>query len=373
MLKNKDFNFLNKDSNPSNKIFIQNFNQLYSELKNKELSFLGKIGIKSLFKSCFHLRQRYNQYLDSYSRIKNITINQPVFVSGLPRSGTTYLHNLLIHFLDRDGLEFWELTEPIPYFNNSYMDIKFRKIRTFILFALYRFFTPNLQLMHPVKVNSFEECWHLFKSSLGIYNLDFQFGINNFGDWISDNTIEQSYSEYKVMLKIISQSNHKKDLVLKCPEHILFYDHIVNNFKDCKIIWIHRDPVKVISSYSSMTYEIRKFFLKSCSKEEVGNFVTERFYNMIDKSLKNRDINNIKVSDINYIDLKNNPEESISKISKDINIEIKNNQPFETIKNLKKLKSKKSYSPEEFGIDKDKVYQKFESYMQRFNVKSEFN
>ena len=303
MLKNKDFNFLNKDSNASNKIFIQNFNQLYSELKNKELSFLGKIGIKSLFKSCFHLRQRYNQYLDSYSRIKNITINQPVFVSGLPRSGTTYLHNLLIHFLDRDGLEFWELTEPIPYFNNSYIDIKFRKIRTFILFALYRFFTPNLQLMHPVKVNSFEECWHLFKSSLGIYNLDFQFGINNFGDWISDNTIEQSYSEYKVMLKIISQSNHKKDLVLKCPEHILFYDHIVNNFKDCKIIWIHRDPVKVISSYSSMTYEIRKFFLKSCSKEEVGNFVTERFYNMIDKSLKNRDINNIKVSDINYISI----------------------------------------------------------------------
>ena len=373
MLKDKDFYFLNKDSNPSNKIFIQNFNQLYSQLKDKELSFLGKIGIKSLFKNCFHLRQRYVKYLDAHSNIKDVKINKPIFVSGLPRSGTTYLHNLLIHFLDRDGLEFWELTEPIPYFNNSYMDIKLRKIKTFMLFMLYRLFTPNLQLMHPVQVNSYEECWHLFKSSLSIYNLDFQFGINNFGNWITDNTIKQGYAEYKMMLKIISQSNYKKQLVLKCPEHILFYNHLINNFKDCKIIWIHRDPVKVISSYSSMIYEIRKFFLKSCTKKEVGEFVTERFYNMIDKSLKNRDINNIEVSDINYIDLKNNPEDSIKKISKDNNIKIKNKQPFETIKNLKKLKSKRPYSPEEFGIDKDKIYKKFENYIQRFNIRSEFD
>ena len=372
MLKDKYFYFLTKDSNPSNKIFIQNFNQLYNELKNHELSFLGKIGIKSLFKSSFNLRKRYTKYLNSHSSVENIKINQPIFVSGLPRSGTTYLHNLLIHFLDRDGLEFWELSEPIPYFSNSYVDAKFRKMRTFVLFVLYRLFTPNLQLMHPVKIDSYEECWHLFKSSLGIYNLDFQFGLSNFGDWVRNNTIDQTYTEYKLMLQIISQSNYKKDLVLKCPEHILFYKQLINNFKDCKIIWIHRDPVKVISSYSSMIYEIRKFFLKSCTKKEVGEFVTKRFYDMIKNSLENRDINNIKVTDINYLDLKDAPEDLVKIISKDIGVEIKNNQPFKTIKNLKKLKSKKSYTPEEFSIDKDEVYQKFENYMKRFNIKSEF-
>ena len=47
MLKDKDFYFLNKDSNPSNKIFIKNFNQLYSELKDEQLSFLGKISIEN--------------------------------------------------------------------------------------------------------------------------------------------------------------------------------------------------------------------------------------------------------------------------------------------------------------------------------------
>ena len=51
MLKDKDFYFLDKDNNPSNQIFIQNFNQLFSELENKELSSLGRFGIKSLFKN----------------------------------------------------------------------------------------------------------------------------------------------------------------------------------------------------------------------------------------------------------------------------------------------------------------------------------
>ena len=372
MLKDKDFYFLDKDTNPSNQIFIQNFNQLFSELENKELSSLGRFGIKSLFKNAFYLRQRYLKYLEFNPNVKNTKINQPIFVSGLPRSGTTYLHNLLIHFLDRDGLKFWELTEPIPYFNNSYLDIKVRKIKTFILFSLYRKLTPNLQLMHPVSLNSYEECWHLFKISLGIYNLNFQFSVNNFGNWIRNNTIDQTYYEYKMMLKIISQSNKKDNLVLKCPEHILFYKQLVDNFRDYKIIWIHRDPVKVISSYSSMIYEIQKFFLKASNKEEVGKFVAKYFYDMIDKGLKSRDSSNIKVTDINYLDLKNNPENSIKNISKDIDVKIKNNKPFQTIKQLKKLKSKKTYSPEEFGINKNKIYQKFNNYMKRFNVKSEF-
>ena len=372
MLKDKDFYFLNKDSNPSNEIFIQTFNQLYNELKNKDLSFLGKIGIKSLLKNSFYLRQRYSKYLDSHPNIEKTKINQPVFVSGLPRSGTTYLHNLLIHFLDRDGLEFWELSEPIPYFNNTYIDVKLRKMRTFVLFMLYRIFIPNLQLMHPIKISSYEECWHLFKSSLGIYNLDFQFGLSNFGDWVRENTISQTYREYKMMLKIISKSNNKKDLVLKCPEHILFYNQIENQFKDSKIIWIHRDPVKVISSYSSMTYEIQNFFLKSHTKKQVGEFVTNRFYDMIEKGLENRDINNIKVTDVNYLDLKDNPEDSVNMISKGINLKIKNKQSFKTIKNLKKLKSKRLYNPEEFGVKKDEIYKKFDNYIKRFNVKNEF-
>ena len=355
-----------------NEIFKNNLNFLFSEISSKEFTFLGKIGIKVLFKQCYNQRQRYTKYIANDCDVKNYNIQTPIFVSGLPRSGTTYLHNLLIDVFDRDGLHFWELCEPIPYSNKKNIDFRLRKVKSFLLFLFYRIFLPKLQKMHPVQISSYEECWHLFKINLGIYNLDFQYNIHNYGKWISENTIEKTYKEYKNMLKIISKTNNKKKLVLKCPEHMLFHKNLKENFPDCKIIWIHRDPLKVIASYSSMTYQIQKFFLKNITKKTVGEYVKNKYLEMINISIKNRELNNLELYDINYLDLKINPKDTLKKISDKIKVDIKNEKPTQVISNLKKLKSKKPYSPDEFGINKKEVYQNFKTYMDQFNIKKEF-
>ena len=215
MLSNKQINHYLKKIDPlSDQILSNSFEKLNTELQAVTLNPIAKLSLKALFKESFRSRKRYNSYISKHSYLNILELNNPIFVIGLPRAGTTYLHNLLIHFLDRDGLEFWELSEPIPYFSNSYVDAKFRKMRTFVLFMFYRIFIPNLQLMHPIKINSYEECWHLFKTSLGIYNLDFQFGLSNFGDWVRNNTIDHTYTEYKMMLKIISQSKTEKNIII---------------------------------------------------------------------------------------------------------------------------------------------------------------
>ena len=176
MLSNKKIDYyLKKIDSPSNKILSDTFKKLNAELQSVNLSFMAKVSLKTLFKESVRLRGRYNQYVLRNSDLVNSNLNSPIFVIGLPRSGTTYLHNLLIHFLDRDGFEFWELTEPIPYFKNKFLDQKLRKLKTFSLLFLSKIFVPNLQSMHPVKTDSYEECWHLFKHSLNVYNIDFQF------------------------------------------------------------------------------------------------------------------------------------------------------------------------------------------------------
>ena len=55
--------------------------------------------------------------------------------------------------------------------------------------------------MHPVKINSFEECWHLFKMNLNIYNLGFQLNLDDYGAWIINNSVKYAYKLYKVLLK----------------------------------------------------------------------------------------------------------------------------------------------------------------------------
>ena len=226
--------------------------------------------------------------------------------------------------------------------------------------------------MHPVQLSSYEECWHLFKNSLNIYNLIFQFNFSEFGEWIKKNTMPKAYEEYSNLIKILSIERNKKDLVLKCPDHIIFYDLIYKNFDNPKIIWIHRDPVKVISSYSSMMYEVQKFFLKNPNKKTVGEFVVDKFFYMINEGQKIRDAHNIPVIDVNYGQIKDETEKTITKLANKCNLKIQNKNAFNTIKRLGKLKNKKSYMPEDFGINKSKVYNKFDNYIKRYNISLEY-
>ena len=88
-------------------------------------------------------------------------------------------------------------------------------------------------------------------------------------------------SDYNRIIHHITSDTNKIVFIKHMTQHINLDSDLswINNGKN---IFLLRDPIKVISSYSSMTYEIRKFFLKYCTKKEVGDFVTARFYDMIE-------------------------------------------------------------------------------------------
>ena len=220
-----DEKIIQKIKDLNDPLLYETIKQLNSQLDYNNLSFFGKIAINKIIYQSIILRKRYKRYISSNSNI-NDKINMPIFVMGLPRSGTTYLHNLLIDAFKRDGLKFWELSEPFPIVKNKFIDIRLRKLKAYFIYLVYRFSVPKIQLMHPININSYEECWHLFKSSLNIFNIDFQFNLSNFGLWLKKNTIERAYLDYKKILCIIINDQKKSKLVLKCPDHLFFYDNI---------------------------------------------------------------------------------------------------------------------------------------------------
>ena len=112
--------------------------------------------------------------------------------------------------------------------------------------------------------------------------------------------------------------------------------------------------------------------LKKTSKKSMGEFIYNRFYLMVNEGIKIRQENNINLIDVNYNDLKENPEKLMITISKKIDIKINKSNCSTNIKRFKTLKNKHKYSIEEFGLNKEKIYKKFDNYIKRYNIIKEY-
>ena len=119
--------------------------------KEANLTFLGKLATEYQIKK--HLSVRGQIYQKSRS-IPNTTISKPVFVIGLPRSGTTYLFNLLSLDPDHRSPLFWEMMNPLPLCKSGSITEKMRVMRSrAILFSKNRFIS-KLDDMHAITATS---------------------------------------------------------------------------------------------------------------------------------------------------------------------------------------------------------------------------
>ena len=210
---------------------------LLKEVPYEKMGFMGRFIFQQLLKSSLYTRKQYLRFTKAnINRLQLIQVEKPIFVTGLPRSGTTLLQNLLIKYFKIQGIPFWEIIQPIPRLQHHLADKTLRKIQAYFLLTISKIFGPKIDPMHPMTLNSYEECWHLFLITFHVYNFDLQMGISNYGRWISEHSISKAYEEYAEILQIIVSRQKDRRLILKSPEHMLFTDSIKKTFSNSTII-----------------------------------------------------------------------------------------------------------------------------------------
>mgnify|MGYP006178275927 CR=1 FL=1 len=293
---------------------------------------------------------------------ENKPISDPVFVIGLPRSGTTNLHNLLIDNLNFKGFEYWQLTSPSLIFKNRKLDYVSRKTRSLIGFYLYRYFVPSIQKMHKVKMSTYEECWHFQKMMFLCYNYVLQLKFFEFGNCLLNMDTSFVHRQYKRLIQ--DNSAIGEIYALKCPDHMMSLPEIKEVFPQSDIIWIHRDPYDSLISYCSMVNSVWELFFGTTDKREVGVFVLEVFDRMLKNSIAYRSRENIRIIDINYNDLINNREEVIKELSKKIDRDISISKKTSKSEFFKNKYNKSKY---DYGISREDVSTRLSYYKEQFS------
>jgi len=334
-------------------------NVLIESLNNEaNLTYFGKLAFEYQIKK--HLTVRGQIFQKSRS-LPNQTISRPVFVIGLPRSGTTFLFNLLSLDPDHRSPLFWEMMNPLPLCKQGSFTEKMRVMRSrSILFSKNRFIS-KLDDVHAITATSPEECLLIKVFALKSILYFYMANTPSYLSYLEDSDRTASYVWHRRFLKVLQSGYKPKRWLLKDPSHLGNLDEILSIYPDACFIHIHRDPVETIPSICSLTSQVRKGFTDSVNLNEVGSRTLDFWENSKKRNeVQKTTLNDDQYMDIYYEDFINDPSKTIENIYSKFNFSFdkKNKELTESYieKSVKTQKEKHIYTLEEYGLDKKEVH-----------------
>ena len=133
----------------------------------------------------------------------DVRIERPVFVTGLPRTGTTALHRLLTADPANQGLEVWltEAPQPRPPRETWASNPVFQYIQAG--FERHHVSYPEFMAVHYMAADQVEECWQLLRQSMRSISYECLAHLPGYSSWLSDQDWAGAYRRHRRNLQLI--------------------------------------------------------------------------------------------------------------------------------------------------------------------------
>lgn len=216
-------------------------------------------------------------------------IKAPIFVTGLPRSGTSALLNLLVAAPDNRGLLQWEVQFPDPWPDSKpgQEDPRY----PYLVKALEQTRNSEFAKIHYIDADTPEECVLLHAYAFHGVQLGFEIMLEPYRSWLLQQDLEPLYAYQKRQMQILNWRNPGTQWMLKAPAHMWGIDAILKVFPDARFIWCHRDPVAVVPSINSMNKLVMGMYAGDYShldSAEIGRAVMEWYAMSLEQGLAQR-------------------------------------------------------------------------------------
>ena len=324
-------------------------------------------------------RLKVFEYLKRNQHIAKNNIHQPIMILGLPRTGSTFLHYLLS--LDKKHNHTFTLGElynpcPSPLRHQSQFDK--RRLTNRIIVFLFQFLAPQLKEIHEISSGRPEECFILIEGSLLSQSFNLRASIPSYLEWLKTQNFYDAYQHHARQLQILSYNFMDKRIILKSPIHLLNLKSLVEVYGGIKLIFTHRDPLKVVPSVSSLYQTIGSIYSSNISPFKTGQSCLDQCLHGVERLLNYRQsAKNENYFDVMFLDLIKDPIEIVEQIYNHFNWNF--DREFRIIleqeieRYQKKNKKSHIYSLESFGLNSSIITENFQSYYNFFNIHQELS
>lgn len=304
-------------------------------------------------------------------------VRAPMFIVGLPRSGTTFLHRLMAQDPGLRSAPFWELINPLPLGDPEQPpaepDPRIALAEQMIerLHAV----APELIQMHEMEAEAPDEDISLLSLGFSSMAFEFSFTVPSYVRYYTSIDHTEGYRYFKRVLQTLQWLRGGTQWVLKAPSHMEQIKPLLTVFPDATLIQTHRDAVTTTVSLVSLTcYGVRNYF-DHPNPLLMGKTLSAAVERLLRGIERDRAPGDQRFVDVAFRDMMRDPigmvEHIYAAAGKTLSAEARQCMQAWLANNQRGKHGKHEYAAADFGIDVAERRQALRFYHERYNVPAE--
>ena len=301
-------------------------------------------------------------------------VESPIFLIGLPRTGTTALSHLLSVDTGNRSLLGWEINESVPPPRTDSYRSDPRFVAAMEAPDMLSMINPEFKAIHHDPPNMPLECATVLGQHFSSLHLSTTFNLPSYMDWVCANDHTQAYEWHKAVLQVL-QSECPGQWQLKSPVHLIDPFALAEVYPDARFVLTHRDPVNVIASACNLVRVLAGTFTDADWTAYIRETWPEIIGTLLDNQNAFRD-SQIAAGrahafvDLAYSDLVADPISTIGalyeQLGETFTPQAEQAMRAHSAEHKKDRFGSHSYSLEEWGLDRDELTERVQPYLTRY-------
>src|SRR6266481_3886477 len=336
---------------------------------------LGRFLMRVRLQSQLETRLRLvNEWRTRPERIAESPVRRPIFITGMPRSGSSFLHELLAEDPENRAPRVWEVMFPVPVSRGGKGDDRDRRIRkTAASLWWFRRLAHQPDSVYPMRAWSPHECVAIHAYTCLSQEFICTARIPSYEKFLRSTDLTPVYAWQKRFLQYLQAGSAPKRWVLKTPDHVYSLRELFSIFPDAMIVQTHRNPLEVLRSSIQLTAVLYNLFAWPGNRHDIAEREAMLLAQQMGEFIRFRDAHPElagRFIDLNYSDLVADPLAAVRRVYQQMDI-VLTDQAAERMRRLNSQRSRyRKHNPTltEFGVDVLREARRFSQYCFRFGV-----
>lgn len=250
----------------------------------------GRVNFHAQLVQLLRNRLQLAELLGRHPEIAEIELVPPVVIAGLPRTGTTHLHNLLAAAPTFRTMPYWESLEPFPRPAEAGVEPDPRRERAEQAVWFTNLAMPHFPLMHEMTTDHVHEEIQLLANDFSSMYFETLGDVPAWRDYYLAHDQGPHYAHLALQLRAMQFLRGGRRWLLKSPQHLEQLPVLDRTFPGLVTVITHRDPVAVMVSLAYMIAYSARMHRSPVPAQELGQAWADRIERMLAKLVADRDV-----------------------------------------------------------------------------------